>query len=85
MSWKQGPTDRQVELLRLKVEEDLEVGWRERLEYSNNEAETCRQHYNKLKYEHSFLQTEFQHERQENQRILEELKLRHNTEVTIFC
>ena len=36
---------------------------------------------NKIRYEQSFLQQEYQHERTTHQQVIEELKLRHEAEV----
>ena len=37
---------------------------------------------NKLRYEHSFLQQEYQHERTTHQQVIDEMKLRHEAEVS---
>ena len=39
---------------------------------------------NKLRYEHSFLQQEYQHERTTHQQVIDEMKLRHEAEVSPF-
>ena len=37
---------------------------------------------NKLRYEHSFLQQEYKHERTTHQQVIDEMKLRHEAEVS---
>ena len=48
------------------------------------ESERFRSEYNKLKYEFSFLKSEYEHEKVENQRIIREMKMRHEAEVCSF-
>lgn len=37
--------------------------------------------YNKLRYEHTFLKSEFEHQKEEHARILEEKKIKYEAEV----
>ncbi len=39
---------------------------------------------NKLKYEQSFLQSEYQHERTQKQQMMDEMKLRNEAEVSYY-
>ena len=44
--------------------------------------EKYRAEYNKLRYEHTFLKSEFEHQKEEFARILEEEKIKHKSEVS---
>ena len=44
--------------------------------------EKYRAEYNKLRYEHTFLKSEFEHQKEECARILEEEKIKHKSEVS---
>lgn len=43
--------------------------------------EKYRTEYNKLRYEHTFLKSEFDHQKEEHTRILEEKKIKYEAEV----
>lgn len=45
------------------------------------EVEKYRTEYNKLRYEHTFLKSEFEHQKEEHARILEEMKIKYEAEV----
>jgi len=44
-------------------------------------VEKYRTEYNKLRYEHTFLKSEFEHQKEEHTRILEEKKIKYEAEV----
>ena len=44
--------------------------------------EKYRAEYNKLRYEHTFLKSEFEHQKEEFARILEEKEIKHKSEVS---
>lgn len=46
------------------------------------EVEKYRAEYNKLRYEHTFLKSEFEHQKEECARILEEEKIKYESEVS---
>ena len=81
----QSLTPDKLELIKLKLAEDLEQPFRERFAQLEGEVEQYRSDFNKLRYEHSFLKSEYEHEQGEHRRVLEEVKLQYETEVlTIF-
>lgn len=45
------------------------------------EVEKYRTEYNKLRYEHTFLKSEFEHQKEEHARVLEEKKIKYEAEV----
>lgn len=47
------------------------------------EAEKYRSEYNKLRYDFTFLKSEFDHQQEEHERILEEQKIRHSADVCL--
>ncbi len=49
-----------------------------------SQIEELRGELNKLRYEHSFLQQEYQHERTQHQQVTDEMKLRYESEVSLF-
>ncbi|XP_044533710.1 centrosomal protein of 83 kDa isoform X4 [Gracilinanus agilis] len=55
---------------------------RERFRNLDEEVEKYRAEYNKLRYEHTFLKSEFEHQKEEYMRILEEMKIKYEAEVT---
>ena len=70
-----------LDLLRLQMTDEVESPFREKYARLEQEIEKYRAEYNKLKYEFSFLKSEYEHEKGENQRIVAEMKLRHEAEV----
>ena len=70
-----------LDLLRIRVQEDVEKPFREKFLQLDEETDKYRTELNKLKYEYSFLKAEYEHEKTENLRIIEEMKMRHEAEV----
>ena len=68
--------------MKVQIAENLEEPFRERFSKLEEELEHYRSEYNKLRYEHSFLKSEYEHETAEHKRIIEELKLQYETEVS---
>ncbi|XP_062990756.1 centrosomal protein of 83 kDa [Elgaria multicarinata webbii] len=75
-------TPQKLELLKAQIQHDLETPMRERFHKLDEEVEKYRTEYNKLRYEHTFLKSEFEHQKEEHARILEEKKLKYDSEVT---
>ena len=71
-----------LDLLRIRVQEDVEKPFREKFLQLDEETDKYRTELNKLKYEYSFLKAEYEHEKAENLRIIEEMKMRHEAEVS---
>ena len=59
----------------------MEKPFREKFERLDEETDRYRSELNKLKYEYSFLKAEYEHEKAENLRIVEEMRIRHESEV----
>lgn len=70
-----------LDLLRIRVQEDVEKPFREKFMQLDEETDQYRTELNKLKYEYSFLKAEYEHEKTESVRIIEEMKMRHEAEV----
>lgn len=68
----------------MELQEEMEQPFREKFAKLDQEVEKYRSEYNKLKYEYTFLKSEYAHERQEHARIVEEMNLRHEAEVSMF-
>ncbi|XP_071408181.1 centrosomal protein of 83 kDa [Pithys albifrons albifrons] len=74
-------TPQKLELLKAKIQEELESPMRERYQKLENEVEKYRTLYNKLRYEHTFLKSEFEHQQEEHARILEQKKINYEAEI----
>uniref|UniRef100_UPI0037E7C4CF centrosomal protein of 83 kDa isoform X2 n=1 Tax=Semicossyphus pulcher TaxID=241346 RepID=UPI0037E7C4CF len=75
-------TPQRLELLRAQVQQEMEVPVRERFNKLEEETEEYRTLYNKLRYEFTFLKTQFEHQREEHARVLEERKIRYEAEIS---
>ncbi|XP_064232953.1 centrosomal protein of 83 kDa isoform X2 [Aotus nancymaae] len=73
-------TPQKLELLRAQIQQELETPMRERFRTLDEEVEKYRAVYNKLRYEHTFLKSEFEHQKEEFARILEEGKIKYQSE-----
>ncbi|NWS17197.1 CEP83 protein, partial [Pachyramphus minor] len=74
-------TPQKLELLKAKIQEELESPMRERYQKLEDEVEKYRTLYNKLRYEHTFLKSEFEHQQEEHARILEQKKIKYEAEI----
>ncbi|XP_009085226.2 centrosomal protein of 83 kDa [Serinus canaria] len=74
-------TPQKLEQLKAKMYEELESPMRERYQKLENEVEKYRTLYNKLRYDHTFLKSEFEHQKEEHAHILEEKKIKYETEI----
>ncbi|XP_041636517.1 centrosomal protein of 83 kDa [Cheilinus undulatus] len=75
-------TPQRLELLRAQVQQEMEVPVRERYNQLEEEAEKYRSEYNKLRYENTLLKTQFEHQKEEHARELEEKKIRYGAEIS---
>nr|XP_002732997.2 PREDICTED: centrosomal protein of 83 kDa-like [Saccoglossus kowalevskii] len=73
-------TPQKMELMRLKIADELEHPYRERLGRMDSEVEKYRSDFNKLRYEYSFLKQEYEHEKAEAKRMMDEMKIQYETE-----
>uniref|UniRef100_A0A8C8SR61 Centrosomal protein 83 n=1 Tax=Pelusios castaneus TaxID=367368 RepID=A0A8C8SR61_9SAUR len=74
-------TPQKLELLKAQIQHELETPMRERFQKLDEEVEKYRTEYNKLRYEHTFLKSEFEHQKEEHARILEEKKIKYDSEI----
>ncbi|XP_065431492.1 centrosomal protein of 83 kDa isoform X2 [Chrysemys picta bellii] len=74
-------TPQKLELLKAQIQHELETPMRERFRKLDEEVEKYRTEYNKLRYEHTFLKSEFEHQKEEHARILEEKKIKYDSEI----
>ncbi|RMC03426.1 hypothetical protein DUI87_20623 [Hirundo rustica rustica] len=77
-------TPQKLEQLKAKMYEELESPMRERYQKLENEVEKYRTLYNKLRYDHTFLKSEFEHQKEEHAHILEEKKIKYEAEITLW-
>lgn len=61
--------------------DEIEKPYKEKFKKQEADLEESTTNYNKLRYELSFLKSEYEHTIQEHQRIVEELRLQHEAEV----
>ncbi|XP_040413283.1 centrosomal protein of 83 kDa isoform X5 [Cygnus olor] len=73
-------TPQKLELLKAQIQQELESPMTERYRKLENEVEKYRTEFNKLRYEHTFLKSEFEHQKEEHARILEEKKIKYEAE-----
>lgn len=74
-------TPQNLELLRAQIRQELETPMRERFRSLDEEVEKYRAEYNKLRYENTFLKSEFEHQKGGFARILEEEKIKYESEI----
>ncbi|XP_027019727.2 centrosomal protein of 83 kDa isoform X2 [Tachysurus fulvidraco] len=77
-------TPQRLELLKAQVQQEMEVPIMERFNRLEKEAEKYRSEYHKLRYDFTFLKSEFDHQREEHERILEEQQIRHSTDLALL-
>ncbi|KAM3832603.1 centrosomal protein of 83 kDa isoform 2-T2 [Vipera latastei] len=75
-------TPQKLELLKAQIQHEVDTPMRERFCKLDEEVEKYRTEYNKLRYEHTFLKSEFEHQREKHARVLEENKIRYEAEIT---
>eukprot|EP00794_Sanderia_malayensis_P005390 gene5390-6063_t len=74
-------TPQKMEVLRVKLQEEAEASYKHKLETADLELDKYRSDFNKLRYEYSFLKSEYEHEQAKNKTIIEEQKVHHQIEV----
>ncbi|XP_035306583.1 centrosomal protein of 83 kDa isoform X2 [Cricetulus griseus] len=74
-------TPQKLELVKAQIQQELEAPMRERFRTLDEEVERYRAEYNKLRYEHTFLKSEFEHQKEEFIRISEEEKMKYELEL----
>ncbi len=74
-------TPQRLENVRMKAAEELEAIYKDRFARLSAEVETYRGESNRLRYEQSFLKSEFEHQTAEQARMMEEMRLVHEAEV----
>ncbi|MGH0160346.1 UNVERIFIED_CONTAM: hypothetical protein FKN15_052769 [Acipenser sinensis] len=75
-------TPQKLEILRGQIQQELEVPVRERFSRLDEEVEKYRSDYNKLRYDYTFLKSESEHQKEAHMRILEENKIRYESEIS---
>ncbi|XP_061495545.1 centrosomal protein of 83 kDa isoform X2 [Rhineura floridana] len=79
---KQVLTPQKLENLQTDIRGSVEAPLRESLRKQEKETEKYRTEYNQLRYEHTVLKSAFEHKKEEDARILEENKLKYESEIT---
>lgn len=74
-------TPQNLELFRAQIRQELETPMRERFRSLDEEVEKYRAEYNKLRYENTFIKSEFEHQKGEFARTLDEEKIKHESEI----
>ncbi|CAD5124892.1 DgyrCDS13144 [Dimorphilus gyrociliatus] len=70
-----------LEILKLEFADDYDSPYKRKLIAAEEELEFVRSDLTKLKYDYSFLKSEYEHQTVERERILAEQNFRHDTEV----
>ena len=79
----QAVSPEKMDALRMQLAEEVEGPYREKLSQAHGEVDKYRNEYNDLRYELTFLKSEYEHSKEEHQRVLEELRAQHHAEVCI--
>ncbi|KAK7895960.1 hypothetical protein WMY93_021285 [Mugilogobius chulae] len=74
-------TPQRLELLRAQVQQEMEGPIRERFDKLEEEAERYRSDYNKMRYDFTLLKSQFDHQREEHFRTLEERRIVYEAEI----
>ncbi|KAM7445458.1 establishment of centrosome localization [Porites harrisoni] len=74
-------TPQRMELLKVKLQKEVEAPYKERYEAMENEVDKYRGDFNKLRYDYSFLKSEYEHEQAQHKQIVEEMRVHHDMEV----
>ncbi|XP_072097117.1 centrosomal protein of 83 kDa isoform X1 [Mobula birostris] len=74
-------TPQKLEILKSQIQQDLEAPMRERFRKQEEEAERYRAEYNKMRYENTFLKSEMEHQKEENERTLNEKVIKFEAEI----
>ncbi|XP_077400049.1 centrosomal protein of 83 kDa-like [Vanacampus margaritifer] len=74
-------TPKRLELLRAQVQQELEAPIRERFIKLEEEAEKYRSEFNKLRYAFTFLNSQFEHQKEEHVGVLDGQKMRFEVEI----
>ncbi|XP_014674367.1 PREDICTED: centrosomal protein of 83 kDa-like isoform X2 [Priapulus caudatus] len=77
----QAVTPERLELIKGNLKDELEEPYKVRCSQLEKEQDRWRTECNKLRYELSFLKSEYEHQQAEHQRVIEEMKMRHGAEV----
>ncbi|XP_031563068.1 centrosomal protein of 83 kDa-like [Actinia tenebrosa] len=75
-------TPSKLEMMRIKLLEEIEEPYRERFQLMEAEINNYRSDFNKLRYDYSFLKSEYEHEQTQHKQIVEELQAQYEIDVT---
>lgn len=75
-------TPQRLEILRAQVQQEMEAPVRERFCKLEEESEKYRSEYNKLRYDFTVLKSQYDHQRDEHARVLEERNIRFEAEIS---
>jgi coiled-coil domain-containing protein 41 len=77
-------TPQRMEMVRLQLREEVEKVYRERLAAAESDTEAHRLACSQLKYDFTFLKSEYEHETQLHRQVVDELKQKYEAEVCIL-
>ncbi|KAL3851728.1 hypothetical protein ACJMK2_015449 [Sinanodonta woodiana] len=75
-------TPQRFEVIQMQIRDELENAYREKMQRKEMEMEEYRKLNNSMKQELNFVKSEYEHSRIESQRLVEELKLQYDAEVS---
>uniref|UniRef100_A0A8C5WCC4 Centrosomal protein 83 n=1 Tax=Leptobrachium leishanense TaxID=445787 RepID=A0A8C5WCC4_9ANUR len=81
----QVPSPQKLELLKIQMHQDLEATTRDRFRKLNEDVEKYKDDYNKLRYETTFLKSQFEHQKEQHVRVLEEQKMKYEAEINALA
>ncbi|RDD37633.1 Centrosomal protein of 83 kDa [Trichoplax sp. H2] len=74
-------TPQRMEVIRLQMREEIEGSARRQIEEMDKKVDHFRNEYNRIRYEHAFLKSEYEHSRSQHQTILDEIQKKHQIEI----
>ncbi|XP_047128729.1 centrosomal protein of 83 kDa-like isoform X1 [Hydra vulgaris] len=73
-------TPQKIEILKIKLQEEVEAPYRQKLESMEVEVSRYRNEFNRLRYDYSFLKSEYEHELSQKKNLSDELHAKFNFE-----
>lgn len=66
-------TPQKMEVIKIKLQEEVELPYKQKLEAMEIEVDRYRNEFNRLRYDYSFLKSEYEHEISQKKTVLEEI------------
>lgn len=74
-------TPQRREILKVELQKEIEAPYKQRYEAMEMEIDKYRSDFNKLRYDYSFLKSEYEHDQVQHKQVTEEMRAQHDMEV----